>query len=326
MCCGRLVGVRHLSATDLARPGEDGRMRVGVLLPLLALAACECVNITYATDYDASHIFGDRLDACRGVRVLCWPSDADGNRFRCVEDRIDRKIAEQAVMTWPTDVHLSGPAGSIIVILPPDVSPATRSRASRLLADLTRGSPRAGRHVVTADSSWQDVTGGRELAQRLQDMHTRAQEWRETSSDDGIFVTYEQISGLTPHAIVVPLEGDADRNLVLQGIRRNVLPLGGWQAASESVLSSAEIRSLPPLVSEEDEPRLMVIEVIVAEASGAAARARAMRLADDLLARGHTSVYLRTVSYPEIAQGVIYPGRLEPPYIADGQFDGETAE
>lgn len=301
-------------------------MRIGAVLPLLALAACECVNITYATDYDASHIFGDRLDACRGVRVLCWPSDADGNRFRCVEDRIDRKIREQPVMTWPTDVRLSGPAGSIIVILPPDAGPTLRARAEELMDGLTRMSPQAGRHVVTADSSWQDITGGRELAQRLQDMHTRAQEWRETSSDDGIFLTYEQLSGLTPHAVVIPIEGGADRNLVLQGIRRNAFPLGGWQAASESVLSSAEIRSLPPLMSEEGKPCLIVFEVVVAETSGAAARARAVRLADDLLARGHTSVYLRTVSYPEIAQGVIRPGTLEPPYIADCQPDGETAE
>lgn len=298
-------------------------MRTAILLGLLQVVACETVHITYSTDYDACHMFGDRLDACRGARILCWPADADGSRFRCIEDRIDRKISEQPVMIWPGGLPLRS-AGSVIVVLPPHASPALRARAQALMDDLTRASPRAGRHVVTADPSWQDVTGGRELAGRLSDLHQRAKEWRETSSEDGLFVTNEQLSGLTPHALVIPLEGDADRQLVLQGIRRKSPLTGGWEAESRAFLSCDEILKLPQSVSAKGEPVLMVFEVVVAEAAGAAARARGMRLADGLVARGHTSVYLRSASYPEIAQGVI--GTLEPPYIADFQADRETAE
>lgn len=297
-------------------------MRIGVLLSLLSLlslAACETSKVTYATDYDNCHMFGDTLDACRGARVLCWPADENGTWFRCVEDKIDKEIAKQPVARWPDGVPTERTVGSVIVILPPDASPALRARTGKLMDALTERSPGAGRHVVTADASWKDVTGGDELAKRLDDLHTKAAKWRQTSSDDGLFMTFGDLDQLMPHVVVIPLAGEGDRHLVLEGIRRKTPAIGGWEPASQRNLSSDEIRDLPALRSEEGKPRLMIFEIVVCEKGDALTRDRAMRLSAALLERGHTSVYVRTVANPDIERGVFQPGELEPPYIADWQ-------
>jgi hypothetical protein len=293
-------------------------MRTASLLLLVALASCRSVNVTYASDYDSFHMFGDRLDAGRGVRMLCWPADADGGRFRCVEDRVGRKISEQPVLVWPADVRLPGSAGSVIVVLPPGASAALGARAGKLADDLTRGSPWAGRHFVTADSSWQEVTGGKDLAARLRDLHRRASEWRATESDDGFFIRWEQLNEFTPHAIVFPLEGTSDRQLVLRGVRHPVF--GAWEWSSREFLSTAEILELPPRTSEDDQPALTVFEIAIPDTAGPAARERALRLAADLLLRADTSVYLRNVSSPGLEHGGLRPEEFQPPYICDGLF------
>jgi hypothetical protein len=296
-------------------------MRVGLLLPLLVLAACKGVNATYSTDYDASHIFGDPLDGVRGARVLCWPADDQGGSFRCVQDSVDRKIADQPVACWPDGLPARGPVGSVIVILPQDATPALRARAEALMDDLTRASPNAGRHVVIADTSWKGITGGVDLARELAALHERAKRWRETSADDGLFVTYEAIGESTPDVIVIPIDGTADRMLVLQGIRRNSIFTGGWEADSRDFLASAAVCDLPQRVSDDDKPVLMVFEIAVSDACGPATRRRAMRLAAKLLERGHTSVYLHTVEGSDIAEGVLRPGEIEPPYILAWQIE-----
>jgi len=293
-------------------------MRIATLLPLLALASCETVDVTYSTDYDSFHMFGDRLDAGPGVRMLCWPADAEGGRFRCVEDRVDRKIGEQPVLVWPSYVRLPGSAGSVVVILPPGASEALRARAGRLADDLTRGSRSAGRNFVTADASWQEVTGGKDLAARLADLHDRAREWRATESDDGLFVGWEQLNEFTPHAIVFPLEGEADRHLVLRDVRRSVLG-GKWAWSSSEYLSTAEILGLPPRAPRNGQPALTVFEIAIPDTAGPEARERAFRLAAGLLRRADTSVYVRNVTSPGLELGILRPEEFQPPYICDVQ-------
>lgn len=301
-----------------------------MLLVLLPLAACKTAKVTYSTDYDAYHMFGDRLDAGKGVRVLCWPCDAEGDRFRCVEDRIDEKIGEQPVMTWPGDARLPGSAGSVTVILPPGASAALRSRGSRIADDLTRGSPWAGRHFVTADTSWQEVKGGRELAGRLEHLHDRAKEWRTTDSEDGFFLTWEDLSCMHPDVIVVMLEGDEDRHVVMQGAFRPSLDKGGWESVPRTVLSSEAILNMPAHVSKEGAPLPMVFQIVVPKSAGTEARGKAARLAADLLARPHTSVFLTSEAQPPGADGAL-PPTFQPPFIYQGllpfpQPDGETGE
>ncbi|MCK6460803.1 MAG: hypothetical protein L6Q95_13035 [Planctomycetes bacterium] len=291
-------------------------MRLAASLPLLALAACESVDVTYSTDYDSYHMFGDRLDAGRGVRMLCWPADGEGDRFRCVEDRVDRKVSEQPVLVWPEDVRLPGSAGSVIVVLPPGASEALRARAGKLADDLTRGSSWAGRHFVTADSPWVDVAGGEDLAARLGDLHRRAREWRATESEDGLFLRWEQLAEFTPHAIVFPLAGEEDRQLVLRGIRRAVLA-GAWEWASREILSTAEILALPTPPPGTGQPALAAFEIAIPDTAGPAARERGLRLASDLLRRADTSVYLRNVTSPGLEMGGIRPEEFQPPYICD---------
>jgi hypothetical protein len=251
-----------------------------------------------------------------------------GDRFTCVEDRVDRNISEQPFRTWPDDVRLRGSSGSVIVILPAGATPEVRSRAEELADDLTRGSQRAGRHFVTEDWTWQDIANGKDLARRIADLHQRAAEWRSTGADDGLFMSWGQLNELTPHVIVVPLEGEADRQLVLGGITRESV-LFTWKAASHSFRSCDEIAQMPvralprdailPMVdtSEEDDPQLTIFEIVVVKTAGAHARERAMRLASALQERPRVAVYLRATDSAALAQGEVRPEEFQPPYVLD---------
>jgi hypothetical protein len=241
-----------------------------------------------------------------------------GGPLRCVEDRVGRQIAEQPVLVWPEDVRLLGSAGSVVVILPPGASEALRARAGKVADDLTRGVSWAGRHFVTADSPWVDVAGGKDLAARLGDLHRRAREWRATESDDGLFFRWEQLSDFTPHAIVFPLEGESDRQLVLGGVRRSVLD-GAWEWTSRELLSTRQILDLPQLPSEDGQRVLQVFEIAIPDTAGPAARERGLRLASDLLLRPRTSVYLRSVASPGLEHGGLRPEEFQPPYICDAE-------
>lgn len=311
---------------------DNATMRA-ILFGVLLAAACRTAEVTYSTDFDDFHMFGGRLDAGTGARVLCWPADAKGERFRCVEDRIDRKISEQTVLLWP-DARPPGSTGSVIVVLPPDVSDGLRARAGKLVDDLTRGSPWAGRHLVTADESWHEVTGGRDLALRLRDLHDRAKAWRATESEDGIFLTWNDLSGRTADVIIVPVEGE-NRHVVLQGIRLSppARPAGGcaqaakegarwepvfarWEAKSKASLSLEEIRKLPRRASAEGEPYPVLFEIVFLDGDGPA-RERASRIAADLIALPRTTVYLRPEPDPAIAQGTL-PASFAPACVSEG--------
>lgn len=283
-------------------------MRNAALLSLLCLASCFHARVTYSTDFD--HVFGDRLDASPGVRLLCWPADRSGDAFRCVVDKTGAPIEEQPVTIWPERSPSAEPVGSVIVILPPDASAALRSRAEVLAGEVTRGRPNAGRHFVHADPSWQDISGGAALRKRLAALHDEARKSRERSADDGLLLSWDMIDSLAASVVVVPIEGEPDQYLVFQGIRRKpgaFFPGTTSDAESRSHLSAVEIGSLPECATTNGTvTRPTLFDIVIAESAGPAMRERVARLAADLLARPRTSVHLRQAVNPEEDPHVTY--------------------
>ena len=178
---------------------------------LLLLVGCSFHSVNYSSDFDYVHMYGDRLDATPGRRIIAWVADHEGETIRWVYDVVPRQIAEAPIHTWPGTMQARDDLAGVIVILPPGRDDAVRGRVRAFMEEATRTSENAGRHVVVGRGPWFDVNDGNTLHARLRELHELAARNRLTSGDDGIFLQGATLVDLVPDDHVVPIRESKER-------------------------------------------------------------------------------------------------------------------
>ena len=192
-------------------------MGAKLLIAFLA-AATSCHKHYYGTSYDLS---------TRG-RVIAWPVDEQGKKFRYAVDHLPRplqlgRIHHLDVGDGPIRAELPEPVDSVLVVLPPEPEPAQRRGAERIVDWVVGQDGGAAAHIIVGFESWKFVRDVVPLAQSLAKLEERTAHRLEKfgssfepSNDAVARVIMQMMSPFTPSFIVVPVRHHPGEFAVIQ--------------------------------------------------------------------------------------------------------------
>ncbi len=185
-------------------------MGAKLLFALLA-AATSCHTFYYGTSYDLS----------KKGRVIAWPVDEQGEKFRYTIDHIPKPIREGriydlAVGNGPIRAKLPEPVDSVLIVLPPEPEPAQRKAAEHIVDWVVQQDGSAAAHIIVGFEPWTFVLSVGQLEQSLAKVEERTAHrlGKHHPSSESMFM--EMIAPLFPIFIVVPVTQPEEGFVVAQ--------------------------------------------------------------------------------------------------------------
>ena len=123
---------------------------MGVKLLIVFLAAATSCH---------KHYFGTSYDLSTRGRVIAWPVDERGDKFRYTIDHLptplrEGRIYDLAVGNGPIRAKLPEPVDSVLVVLPPEPEPGQRKAAERVVDWVVDQDGGAAAHIIVGFEPW----------------------------------------------------------------------------------------------------------------------------------------------------------------------------